>query len=234
MTDLNSQNSINFRNLEEVSTSPSAEVNALLQFYPEEAKEKLMKNKEKITNVAKSFANLSIDGVTVATTVMRCDPEKCPHRSVCILAKNEIAPNGYPCPIETKVFHQLKTDLMSTLEIDPINAIEMELLNNLIDMKLLDLRASSAMNNGEVITLASSTMKNEKAGIENTSTRFELHPAFILKQEVYEIKMDIMESFIGTRRAKKKFGVLDKKLSMEEVLMNSIKAKKETESAKDT
>lgn len=186
-------------------------IDKLLAVFPEESQELIIKNKEKLAKIMNSFDKF-VPAATVNSILMTCKGELCPYASVCILLKNDIAPIGFPCPIERKIALELESDIVRTLEIDVTDPIEMEMLWDLIDTKLLDMRVSGALKDGSVVQTVES-----KIG-QAITTRKETSPEIEIKIELKHLKHSIIDSFVATRRAKKKYGMSSNKNLLEEMI----------------
>jgi len=174
---------------------------SLLLVYPEDQLDKLVTNKSKLSNVIKFFDKNLKSVHSSNSLVMCCNSTTCPYKDVCILLKNDLAPIGASCPIEKKIAMELECDVIASLNIEPTNTIEMEMLWDLIDSKLLDMRASGALRNMALTQTVVTT-----AG-HSSSTREEINPVVEAKFELKRIKHSIIDTFVATRRAKKKYGM---------------------------
>jgi hypothetical protein len=184
---------------------------ALLQVYPPEFAPLLLNNKEKLAGISKNL-ELATASVSVNTMLMKCT-ENCIYKEICVLFKNEIAPIGAACPIEKKVVLEMECDIIKTLDIDRNNPIEMELLWDLIDAKLLDMRSSGALKDG----LLTQTVE-QKLGQQSVVTRQELSPNIEAKIELKKLKHSIIDAFVASRRAKKKYGMQNDSKSVEQMI----------------
>lgn len=196
------------------------ELEALIAIYPEEQYEKLLSNKHKLEKVLKLFNEIG-SSAAKSVMLMTCNVLTCPYKDSCVLLKNDIAPDGYACPIEKKIVSELEFDVIENLKIDKNNPIEMELLWDLIDTKLLDMRTSGFLRDGSVIQVVSTTV-----GKMETS-RQDLSPAIEIKLELKKLKHSIIDSFVATRRAKKKYGMSQSSQSLEDLLRNAAGMKKD-------
>ncbi len=172
-----------------------------------------MNCQSKLNKIIKAFGSVSL-ACSDATMVMTCHDE-CPYKDICILKREAIAPHGHQCPVEKRIIFQLEADVIASLEIDSSNPIEMELLWDLIDMKLLDMRASAALKDGKLIQRVES-----KVG-QNTMTRDELSPLIEAKLDLKKLKHSIIDAFVATRRAKKKYGTNTDVSSIEQMILNA-------------
>jgi hypothetical protein len=176
------------------------DIQSLLAVYPEELAEKILVNKKKLDRVVKVFKSMK-NYTDTNTIIMTCNSDTCPYKNVCILKLNDMAPETYPCPVEKKLVIELEGDLVASLAIDRNDPIEMELLWDLIDTKLLDMRTSGFLKNGSVTQLV--TQQVAKV----TQTKEELLPTLLIKLDIKRLKHSIIDSFVATRRAKKKYGM---------------------------
>jgi hypothetical protein len=192
----------------------------LTDVYPLELSEKLLKNKEKLNAIARTFDNAT-SAVSKAVMFMCCNSSKCPHANVCVLNKNEIAPDGYPCPIEMKISMELESSLINELEIDPQSTIEMELLYDLIDAKLLDMRSSGILSKEGLVQII--TVNTGKS----ITTSKDVAPEFKIKMDLKKLKYSIMTDFVATRKAKKRYGIGTSQGGLEDIINDAIKRKTE-------
>jgi hypothetical protein len=124
-----------------------------------------------------------------------------------------MAPESYPCPIEKKIIIDLEGDLIVSLDINRSDPIEMEMLWDLIDTKLLDMRASGALKDGRLVQLV------EQQVAKVTQTKEEPSPTLLMKLELKRLKHSIIDSFVATRRAKKKYGMISELNSVESLIV---------------
>lgn len=188
------------------------DIKGLLAVYPEEAAEKILANKKKLKKVVTAFANMSGHNGTNAL-VMTCNSRTCPYKDVCVLKENDMAPEGLACPVEKKIISELEADVVQSLGIDRNDPIETEMLWDLIDSKLLDMRASGALKNGSLVQV----ITQHVASI--TQTKEEMSPTLLIKLELKKLKHSIIDSFVATRRAKKKYGMTSDVNTLEGLIM---------------
>lgn len=190
------------------------DIQGLLAVYPEEAAEKILANKKKLNRVIAAFANMTTYTDTNCL-VMTCNSNQCPYKDVCVLKVNDMAPDGYSCPVEKKIVMELESDIIAALDIDRNDPIETELLWDLIDIKLLDMRASGAMKNGSLVQI----VQQQVAKV--TQTKEELSPTLLAKLDLKRLKHSIIDSFVATRRAKKKYGMISDVNTLEALIVSA-------------
>jgi len=196
--------SINLRNVTEkqelaILEKEFPDIRGLLEIYPPEMYNTLLNNKDKLDKISKLMNGLSRD-VVVSTMIMKCT-DRCIYKDICVLFKNELAPAGYPCPVEKKVIMEMEFDIVKSLDIDRNDPIEMEMLWDLIDTKILDMRSSGALSDGRLTQIV-----EQKVG-QAIVSREEMSPNVEIKLELKKLKHSIIDSFAATRRAKKKYGM---------------------------
>ena len=195
----------------EILRADNPDLDVLLSVYPEEEAKKLLQNKDKLKKIIKAFGAVSV-ARSQASMVMTCHDD-CPYKEICILKREALAPYGHQCPIEKKIVYQLEADVIQSLDIDSSNPIEMELLWDLIDMKLLDMRASAQLKDGKLLITVES-----KVG-QNVMTRDEINPLIDAKLDLKRLKHSIIDAFVATRRAKKKYGTNNDANSIEQMIL---------------
>jgi hypothetical protein len=200
MSDLNLRDNSASTHLD-ILRQEDPDIQGLLAVYPEEAAEKILANKTKLKKVIKAFNNMK--GFTdTNSVVMTCNTTMCPYKDVCVLKLSNIAPDGCACPVEKKIVIELESSIVESLSIDRNDPIETEMLWDLIDTKLLDMRASGALKHGSLVQVI--TQQVAKV----VQTKEEMSPTVLLKLELKKLKHSIIDSFVATRRAKKKYGMI--------------------------
>ena len=190
------------------------EIQGLLAVYPEEAAEKILENKKKLHKIALAFKSMK-EYTNANSIVMTCNTSKCPYKDICILNMNGLAPVNYTCPIEKKIVMELEADVIQSLEIDRNDPIEMELLWDLIDIKLIDMRTSGKLKDGSVVQVV--TQQVAKV----LQTKEEISPTLLIKLDLKRLKHSIMDSFIATRRSKKKYGMVSDVNTLEALIVSA-------------
>lgn len=193
---------------------------SLLAVYPEELADKILANRKKLDKVIKVFQSVK-NYTDTNTIIMTCNSTSCPYKDVCILKLNGMAPDSFPCPVEKKLVLELETDIIEALEIERNDPIEMELLWDLIDLKLIDMRTSGALKDGKVVQI----VQQQVAKV--SQTKEELSPALIIKLDLKRVKHSIIDSFVATRRAKKKYGMQNDVGTIEALVMAAAAKKRE-------
>jgi len=189
-------------------------LNSLLLMYPEECLDKLIKNKEKLYKIAKMFDN-GLANVTTSIMLMQCRSETCPYKLTCPLLKAGIQPEGYFCPIEKKITNELEITLTQALDIDPQDTIEMELLYDFIDAKLLDLRTSGMLADTSLV------QEITKEGRNGSVISKDVAPEFTIKMDLKNLKTRILNEFMATRLSKRRYGVVGAN-TMEDIIKSAM------------
>lgn len=192
------------------------ELKSLLEVYPPEEIDRLMSNKKKLYKIMEILDKGLIVQTSLNSMIMNC-ANSCPFRDVCLFMKNGLAPVGFPCPVEKKLISELEADIVESLSIDRNDPIEMEMLWDFIDMKILDMRASGALKDGKLVQIV-----EQKVG-QQISIREEVSPTLEVKLELKKLKHQIVDSFVATRRAKKKYGMQTNSNSIEQMILEAAK-----------
>tara|TARA_Y100000296_G_C5136416_1_gene238452 strand:- start:222 stop:884 length:663 start_codon:yes stop_codon:yes gene_type:complete len=198
------------------------DLESLLSVYPEEALNNLTNNKQKLAKLSKMFNNV-VATVSKSVMIMKCDTAKCPFKNVCELRKMDLAPHGYPCPVEKKISMEMESNMVSDLDIDTQDTVEMELLYDFIDAKLLDMRTSSMIADGNLVQTVKSICEGQLI-----PTSRDIAPEFKVKVELKKMKAALLEEFMATRKAKKRYGIGSSTNDIQKMLnerMNEIKNK---------
>lgn len=220
MSDINLRNPISNEHHLAILRRDNPELSSLLAVYPEEETAKLIQNKEKLQKIAKMFDSVSA-ARSQAAMVMTCRDD-CPYKEICILKREAIAPYGHPCPIEKKIAAELECDVIQSLSIETNDPIEMELLWDLIDMKLLDMRASAKLKDGVLVQRV-----DMNVGGKLSSSREEISPLIEAKLDLKRLKHSIIDAFVATRRAKKKYGTQSDSNLLEDLIRQAAERAKE-------
>lgn len=186
----------------------------LLSMYPEEMLHKLVKNKDKLYKISKMFEG-GISAVSTSVMLMKCNSDDCPYNLSCPLLKAGLEPDGYTCPIEKKLSSELEITLTRDLNIDPQNTVEMELLFDFIDAKLLDMRTSGMLANTSLV------QEITKEGRGGATMSRDIAPEFLIKMDLKALKSKLLNEFMGTRLAKKRYGIQGTN-SMEDIIRNAM------------
>ncbi len=191
------------------------DLSPLLSMYPEEALNKLIKNKDKLAKLSALFSDGAISTVSTSVMLMRCDSDNCPYKVSCPLLKHGVAPTGYTCPIEKKISSELEITLIKDLNIDPQDTVEMELLFDFIDAKLLDMRTSGMLANSSLV------QEITKEGRGGATMSRDVAPEFTIKMDLKTLKSKLLNEFMATRLAKKRYGIQGN-TSMEDIIKNAM------------
>ena len=190
------------------------DLSPLLSMYPEEALHKLIKNKDKLQKLSQLFES-GITAVSTTVMLMRCSKEDCPYSLTCPLLKADLAPEGYTCPIEKKLSNELELTLCKDLNIDPQDTVEMELLFDFIDAKLLDMRTSGMLANTSLV------QEITKEGRGGATMSRDVAPEFTVKMDLKNLKSKLLNEFMATRLAKKRYGITGSS-SVEDIIKNAM------------
>jgi len=214
MSNINLRENLNDNKQLRLLQEEIGDVTALLSMYPEEAFDKLIKNKDKLKKIAKMFED-GMSTVSATVMIMKCNELNCPYKMSCPLLKAGIAPEGYACPIEKKLSNELEITLTNALDIDPQDTVEMELLFDFIDAKLLDMRTSGMLAEGSLV------QEITKEGRGGATMSRDVAPEFTIKMDLKSLKAKLLNEFMATRLAKKRYGI-NGSSSMEDIIRSAM------------
>jgi hypothetical protein len=133
---------------------------------------------------------------------MRCTAEKCPFADTCPLQQQSIAPVGKPCPIEMALVSQFMESIMTELNVNPDNLIEVSMVRDLVDQEVQQLRATK-------ILAKESFIQENIIGIDDQGRpiiKKEMHLAVELSDKLLKRKKEIRNQMMATREQRAKAG----------------------------
>jgi len=198
----------------EIIQDEIGDLTPLLAVYPEEELLRLIKNKDKLKQLSE-IMNRGMMNISATVIVMKCDSTECPYKMSCPLLKAGLAPDGYACPIEKKMINELELALTDALDIDTADTVEMELLYDFIDAKVLDLRTSGMLANTSLV------QEITKEGRGGATMSKDVAPEFTIKMDLKTLKSKLLNEFMATRLSKKRYGV-NTSNSMEDIIKNAM------------
>jgi len=190
------------------------DLSPLLSVYPEEELKRLIQNKDKLKKLSALF-DAGMGNISASVMIMKCHSEDCPYKLSCPLLKAGLAPEGYSCPIEKKLNSELEYELVKSLNIDTQDIVEMELLYDFIDAKILDMRTSGMLANTSLV------QEITKEGRGGAIISKEVAPEFTIKMDLKNLKSKLLNEFMATRLSKKRYGIQSTN-SMEDIIKNAM------------
>lgn len=131
---------------------------------------------------------------------LRCTGADCRFAQTCPLQKISQAPIGKACPVEQIIIDRLVEEHVQTLGIDPSNSIELDMLYDLVEAEIFDMRTTADISYGDLYEW-------QDVGVDhkgNPITRKEVSLAFEVKDRVKRLKKSIREQFASTREIREK------------------------------
>lgn len=161
---------------------------------------------------------------TTASAPLKCSgPVKCIFRHRCPLVDGSLKlPNGeinfagqnikkFPlfrsCIFEREFIDSQRQAYMEEYLVDEASPTEMFMVSKLAELDLYDYRATLVLALGDKDGEGSDLMKEQVTGCTpdgSLITKLELHPAFVVKQQIQKAKAEILEAMVGTRRERYK------------------------------
>jgi hypothetical protein len=133
-----------------------------------------------------------------------CRGDQCPYAEICVYQRMGIAPVGFGCPDEKIVIDQMVTSLVRELQVDPENAVELDMIADYIDAALQEMRAQKELairgQTQEVVVQI-----DPATGQTFTETR---ESAILnVKERAQRRKDSIRKSFLATREMRARYKV---------------------------
>jgi hypothetical protein len=118
------------------------------------------------------------------------------------LQQQSIAPVGKPCPIEMALVSQFMESIMTELNVNPDNLIEVSMVRDLVDQEVQQLRATK-------ILAKESFIQENIIGIDDQGRpiiKKEMHLAVELSDKLLKRKKEIRNQMMATREQRAKAG----------------------------
>lgn len=133
---------------------------------------------------------------------MRCTGPKCLYADSCPLQEQNIAPIGQSCPIEMALVSQFMESVMTELNVNPENLIEVSMVRDLVDQEVQQMRATKLL-------AKESFIQENVVGLDSDGRpvmKKEMHLAVDLTDRLLKRKKDIRNQMMATREQKAKVG----------------------------
>jgi len=166
---------------------------------------------------------------TSAAIPLRCLGPKCVYKNCPFgIGEKKNYPLAQSCPIETR-FVQAKTkSYVEDLQADPESAIEMSMVNRLVELDIMELRANAALSMAEEAQALYTKVETTsvEGNKEYTSEAYIVHPIIEIKDRHHKQRMQILESLAATRREQYKKAAALKKTDSEDAASYMVKMRK--------
>lgn len=162
-----------------------------------------------------------------ASIPMRCEAEKCIYADTCPLQQQNIAPKGFPCPIEMQIVNQFMQDYIFELGVNPDNLTEVSMIRDLVDQEVQYLRKTRLLAKEHFI-------QENVVGIDSEGEvvmKKELHLAVELEDKLLKRKKDLRNQLLATREARAKVG--QSQLDSSETIANIMETVRQLDAAKE-
>ena len=177
----------------------------VLRFYPPEAVDTLLLQPRQLGLLERKMKQMK-RGLSARVPLV-CFGSKCPYSTSCPLASMGIAPISNPCPIEAANIEMLTESLMEDLNIEMDNVIERVRLAEMIELMILDQRATMDLAQHHYIDFQAVGV--DKDG--NVIKRKEPSIGLELKLKLKPILRKYLEEFMSTREMRAKHGQAKRK-----------------------
>lgn len=132
-----------------------------------------------------------------------CRGDKCVYAEVCPLLKENVAPVGYACPIESKLVANTMGAYIEQFDIEDDNFIELSMVREMVDLEVQYMRQNKMLSMEHFI-------QENVVGIDadgDPILRKELHIAAELGEKLHKRRQTLFKSFLATRESRLKAGL---------------------------
>ncbi len=157
-------------------------------------------------------------GMTVISPAKCWGPKKCPWFHSCPIPDDPAKPGpasdypiGMACVLESQYTAQRVIDYVEDLQVDPANAVEMSLINELALLDLLKNRAILILSGGDRLGQGQDLLAVDEVitgwdedGNPRMSRQTRVHPAMDILDKLEKRRGKILDKFMATRESKYK------------------------------
>jgi len=134
-----------------------------LVYDPENISDTKTYTEEELEYVKKSMKKLLLG--SGSSIIMKCPgKEECPYGEECPFARIGKEPMGKSCLLETMYFNELLIQTVNSFDVDATNVAEMAFCNELVESKILQMRANRALGKPENVDLVVMQESFSKSG----------------------------------------------------------------------
>jgi len=190
-----------------LSKVKSKTLKLLLENYPEELRDKILIEPDKVRLIERHLDDSRTFGLKQRLPMV-CQGPECPFASICVYEKAGIAPVGYGCPEEKIVIDQLVPALVRDLQVDPEDVVELDMIAEYIDAELQEMRAQKELAIRGQIEESVSTV-DPATGVAYYEKKES--PSLSVKERAQRRKEALRKSFLATREMRRKYKVDEEK-----------------------
>lgn len=165
-------------------------------FYPEIWEDETRKKASELVRGDKVKTNM------FSAIPINCRGPKCVYAKTCPLLKQNIAPEGSPCPIEMSIVQQFFQDYVEELGVDTTRMVEVSMVRDLVDQEVQIIRVTKLLADEHFIQ--ENIVGMDKDG--RPLIHKELHMAVELEDKIHKRKDKLRAQLLATREAKAKVG----------------------------
>lgn len=193
---------INSNFLENIHNLYLTDIEEIQQYYPKHIKDKLDNLDDDVKIEILKTGKRMTSGIK-SSIPMKCKGSKCCLSSVCSLFKNNLAPIDYPCPYEEFMVDKLTAEYYISLEIDPFNRVERDQVKQMVELMIIDNRASADISDKGLYTMQVVGATNKGLPIYNEVESL----AYNIKIKTQTRIEKIQQELLATRKIKKQMEI---------------------------
>lgn len=176
------------------------DIKEIQQYFPQHIQDTIDKlddkTKQKIINSGRRMTS----GIK-SSIPMICNGDKCCLQSICALLAHQVQPQGFSCPYEEMMVDKLTAEYYNTLQIDPYNRIERDQVKQMVELIIIDNRASSEVARNGLYTEQVVGVDNKGRPIVNLVESL----AYNIKLKTQHRLEKLQQELLGTRKVKKQY-----------------------------
>jgi len=193
---------INTTVLDQIKEVYLSDVREIEEYYPQELKERVQNLTDEVKKDIIRTGRRMTSGIN-SSIPMLCRADKCCLSATCALLRNKIQPDGFPCPYEELMVDKLTSEYYITLQIDPFNRVERDLIKAMVELIIIDNRASADIAKNGLYSVQNVGVDNKGRPIENIVESL----AYNIKIKT-QVRIDkIQNELLATRKVKKQLEV---------------------------
>jgi hypothetical protein len=193
---------VNTKALDNIGSSYVTDIKDLQAYLPKETNVKIESLSQDIKDEIVKAGRRYVSGIK-SSIPMICKNKSCCLQYTCALLKNNLAPTNYPCPYEEFMVDRLTAEYYSSLNVDPFNRVERDLIKQMVELIIIDNRASADLSTQGLYTTQVVGANNKGVPLEMTVESL----AYSIKLKTQVRIQKIQNELLATRKVQKQFDV---------------------------
>jgi len=193
---------VNTNVLDSINSAYISDVKEIEEYYPEHIRKKFEKLDDKAKAEIVKTGRRMTSGIK-SSIPMICKGSECCLKSICALFDNQVAPVNYRCPYEEFMVDKLTAEYYATLEVDPFNRVERDLIKQMVELIIIDNRSSADISSEGLYTKQTIGIDNKGRTIENVTESIALGIKMKTQARIEKLQNELL----ATRKIRKQLDV---------------------------